>query len=156
MMVVSHMRMHMHTLTLEPPHTPLSLRLQVLETEERFPSVRCQVTCTVRHPTGKFTYEASDVWFESHHIDHFITELDHLTRGTGAEARLHDLSEAFVLTLARRDPRRTTLALSIFEPSPEGAEARMSLTTNVDHDVPAVLLHALRSQRLSGGAGDLG
>ena len=131
------------TIKIESALAPLSLLLHPQEFETRLPSFRCQASCTVSHPTGSFSYEASDVWFSTDDFDRFISELDGITRGTLEQARLHDLSDYVVLTVTQSG-RKTSVSLSAFEPSPGCAEARLTFTAEVDAGFPAAVLASLR------------
>ena len=131
------------TIKIESALASLSLLLHLQEFETRLPSFRCQVSCTVSHPTGSFSYEASDVWFSTDDFDRFISELDGITRGALEQARLHDLSD-YVVFIVKQSALKTSVSLSAFETSPGRAEARLSFTADVDAGFPAALLASLR------------
>ena len=131
------------TIKIESALAPLSLLLHPQEFETRYPSFRCQVSCIVSHPTGRFIYKASDIWFSTNDFDRFIFELDGITRGTLEQARLHDLSD-YVIFIITQCGRKTSVSWSASEPSPDSAEARLSFTGNVDAGFPAAVLASLR------------
>jgi hypothetical protein len=130
-------------ITIRSALTPVSVVLQPLEFETRHPSFRCQANFAVEHPTGRLTYEASNVWFGTEDFDQFLSELSGITRGTHEQARLRDLSNYVVLTVTQRG-RKTSLSLSVFESLPKRGEARLSFTGDVDADYPATILAQLR------------
>lgn len=130
-------------ITIHSVLAPVSVVLQPMEFEVRHPSFRCHATCAIEHPTGRFTYEASDVWFSTEVFDRFLLELSGMTRGTHEQARLHDFSDSVVLTVTQQG-RRTAVLLSVFEPAPNGAETGLNFTSDVDAGFPAAILAQLR------------
>lgn len=131
------------TIEIESALAPLSLLLHPQEFETRLSSFRCQVSCTVNHPTGSFSYNASDVWFSTDDFDRFISELDGITLGALEQARLRDLS-GYIIFIVSRSALKTSVSLSAIEPFPGPAEARLSFAADVDAGLPAALLASLR------------
>ena len=128
---------------IQSPLAPFSLVLQPQEFEQRLPSFRCQVACEIQHPTGRFCYEASNIWFGTASFDRFLSDLGSMTRGAQAGARLADLSDDFVFSLAGRDGK-TSASLTVFRPFPVKAEARLAFSAIVDAGLPAAILAQLR------------
>lgn len=137
--------MELEIIKIGSPFAPLSLVLHPQEFEARSPSFRCQVICTIPHPTGRFSYEATDVWFSATDFDSFISELEGIARGTLELAQLNDMSDFLSFRVALIE-QKTSVTLNVFEPSPNGAEARLSLKADVDADFPAKVLASLRER----------
>ena len=131
------------TITIHSVLAPVSVVLQPLEYEANYPSFRCRATCVIEHPTGRLTYEASDVWFSTEQFDCFLLELSGITRGSHEQARLHDLSDCVVLTFIQNG-RKTGVSLDIVERSPDSAEARLSFASDVGAEFPAAILNQLK------------
>ncbi len=131
-------------LKLESHLSPISLDLQPHKFESHYPSFCCQMICTIVHPTGKFIYEASDIWFGTDDFDRFRTELSDITRGKKPQARLHDLSDYVVMTVTESD-RKTTISVDIFEPDPHTAETKLSFKADADLGLAASLLDSIRT-----------
>ncbi len=130
------------TITVCGADAPVSLVLEVLEVEDTYPSFRCSVSAIVHHPSGRFTYDASDIWFATEDYDRFLAQVTAMTQGTGHRARLRDMSDYVALEIVR-DERTTTLALKVLEPFPNQDRAVLTFEGTVDADYPARVLARL-------------
>lgn len=128
---------------IQSPMAPFSLTLQPMEFQSRDSSLRCQVAVVVTHPSGRFSYEASDVWLLTEQIDRFISELSDMTQGSRDRAKLRDMSQFLVLAVTQ-EACKASLSLRVFEPWPTGAEAKLDYATDVDPGFPAAILTQLR------------
>lgn len=66
-----------------------------------------------------------------------------MTQGLRNQAKLRDMSQFVVLTVTQ-EVCEATVALSIFEPWPTGAEGKLSYYAKVEAGFPAAVLAQLR------------
>jgi len=94
---------------------------------------RFDVDCQLRHPTGSFTYSASNLCFELQSFARFSEELQGLQQGLKHEAALKNAGDMMILQLAG-DSRMLLATLNIREylaPS----MATLNATFAVDYDL---------------------
>lgn len=75
--------------------SPISIEMDVVETEDYLPSIKMCVKVQVNHPTGVFIYQADDIWFECLQWDTFVLNLKQIF--VKNKATLIDMSEGFEL-----------------------------------------------------------
>src|SRR2546422_8050989 len=121
---------------------PLSLVLNPEEYETRYSSFRCVVVCSIKHATGRFSFSAADVCFGTEQFDRFMSELAGMVNGTHPQARLADLSDHVVLTIAQQGTKTAT-SLRVFVPGPDGEETRLGFSVEGEGAVPSTILSQL-------------
>jgi hypothetical protein len=78
---------------------PIYIVMDVLETEDRLPSMKMDLKCKVRHPTGDLSYHANDIWFSCGEWDAFEMAFGKIINRNKGEAILQDLSELFIFKI---------------------------------------------------------
>jgi hypothetical protein len=112
------------TLRIEMPS--LNISMQPIEFDrDIMPAVKLQVACTVRHPTGDFTYQADDVWIDYEALDNFIGNLGSLRNRQDQVAALTCIDKAFKLELSRQKAT-LIIRLSIAEKQPGQKETLLT------------------------------
>ena len=71
---------------------PVSLKMEIVEIDNRLPSFKMEVELNVHHPTGKISYYADDIWFDCLAWDDFISNLQINKRTT---VKLENMSNNF-------------------------------------------------------------
>ncbi|AFZ23903.1 hypothetical protein Cylst_1625 [Cylindrospermum stagnale PCC 7417] len=79
---------------------PISITMEVVEVDDYLPSLRMLVKCHIEHPTGFFTYQATDIWFDCSQWDEFVRILSQLEAKIEVEAILVDMSECLELKIS--------------------------------------------------------
>ncbi len=80
---------------------PLDLRMSLLESEDRLPSIKMLIEVNIVHPTGTASYTAEDIWFDCTQWDKFVNELSKLYTGIDEMALLKSLSEYFEIRVSK-------------------------------------------------------
>ncbi len=82
---------------------PFWLGIKIKETEDKLPSIGCEVELKLELPRGEFTYSATDIWFECAILDDFLEQLKKLKNGQSAKAEFFDMDKELLLTLTNRE-----------------------------------------------------
>jgi hypothetical protein len=90
-----------------------------VEFNSYLPSFRAEVSCLISHPTGAFSYNASDIWFEKELVDHFFLSLKAMIDGNCESAKLECMSMYFVFEIKKVELVKLKCNISIkeFQPS---------------------------------------
>src|SRR6202000_2279313 len=76
---------------------PVEIKMQLIETDDRLPSMKFKVDVFIKHPTGIASYTASDIWIDCAQWDKFVTDLSKLHISSHETALLKSLSEYFCI-----------------------------------------------------------
>ena len=82
---------------------PFWLGINIKETEEKLPSLGCEVELKLELPRGNFTYSATDMWFECAILDEFLVQLKKIKNGQAAKAEFYDMDRELMLTLTNQE-----------------------------------------------------
>lgn len=82
-------------------YSPIELKLIVLESEDRLPSIKLLVEATITHPTGTSGYNANDIWIDCSQWDKFTIQLSKLDRSSDEKASLISMSEYFQISIGK-------------------------------------------------------
>ena len=78
---------------------PLSIDMEMVDTDTRLPSIKMAVKMEVVHPTGTIIYSANDIWFECSVWDEFVSNILNVSSGGRRDASLKNMSDFFVLNI---------------------------------------------------------
>ncbi len=78
---------------------PFWFGINIIESEEKLPSIGCNVDLRLELPRGKFSYSATGIWFECSVYDEFIDQLKGLLKGTASKAELYDIDREIVYAI---------------------------------------------------------
>src|SRR5271169_1910863 len=112
----------------------LSIRLSNVEVYEVASSdYRFEFACRIHHPTGEFTYTATNLFFAPQVFRDFVQQLDAIRRGKTDHAQFHDYGQMIEFSLSVRD-RKTRASLRIREYQAGAEETLLSAGFPVDYD----------------------
>lgn len=113
--------------------TPVEVTLELLEFEDRLPSIRMAVALRMNHSTGSASYEATDIWFECSKWDEFVSQLSALnTEGNGSTI-LETLRGYFRIEVVGK-AHVHSIAVICREPDIEHGEIDLRYLKNLDSD----------------------
>jgi hypothetical protein len=96
--------------------------------------------CRVRHPTGEFTYKASDIFFAPQVFRNFAEQLDAIREGKTEDAKFHDYGQMTEFSIHVHN-RKTQVSLRIRVYQPGAAQTVLSAGFPVDYDLFVNALH---------------
>ena len=82
---------------------PFWLGIRIKETEDKLPSIGAEVDLKLDLPRGKFTYSATDMWFECAVLDEFLVQLKKLKIGQTSKAEFYDIDRELFLTITNEE-----------------------------------------------------
>lgn len=88
----------------------------------------------IRHPTGYFEYQASDICLEVAGVERFLQSLMAIRAGRSSHAQLTDVGEMFVLGLELKE-RRLHCSIDIRESQPGEELTTLHAGFDVDYDL---------------------
>jgi hypothetical protein len=88
----------------------------------------------IRHPTGYFIYDASDIVFGEDDFERFMQALADIRSGTASYAKLANVGEMFVLSVETRG-RELHCSLNIREFQPGAELTALNAGFKVDYDL---------------------
>jgi len=91
----------------------LQLRLDPVESEDRFPSVAFDIEAKFTMPFQQTTISIKECWFSYANLNRFEEELGNLCRQETGSAVLLDMSGVPIVTLDRYDEKVTTRVQAI-------------------------------------------
>jgi len=80
---------------------PFGFGINIKESDDRLPSIGCEVELKLEMPRGTFTYSAKDIWFECSVIDDFLAQLKKLSLGEATKAEFYDIDREIVLSITK-------------------------------------------------------
>jgi hypothetical protein len=95
---------------------------------------RFNVRIAIRHPTGQFTYDAHDMFFELSSFETFLEQLQGIRSGREAIAKLANPGEMLSLVL-RLDGRKLHSLIKISECQPNDPLTTLNASFDVDYDL---------------------
>jgi hypothetical protein len=119
-----------------------------VEFESHLPSFRAEVSCVISHPTGSFSYNASDVWFDKESYDRFLSSLKAMRDGTGESAKLECCSGYFFFEVKKFELIKMRCNISIKEYQPFNEDTILKASFILDYDFLNVLFRSLIDFRL--------
>lgn len=82
---------------------PFWLGIKINETEDKLPSLGCEVALKLELPRGSFTYSAVSMWFECAILDEFLVQLKRLKKGRVGKAEFCDMGGELLLTITNQE-----------------------------------------------------
>ena len=76
---------------------PFGLGIRIIEIEDKLPSFGTQVDFKLELPRGKFSYSATDMWFECAMFDEFLLQLKKVKAGQASKADFYDMDKELLL-----------------------------------------------------------
>jgi hypothetical protein len=120
---------------------PISIEIETIETDSYLPSFKANIKLEINHPTGYFSYQANDIWFDCVQWDAFLSSLDKLNFLKESEIILSDMSEYFKIRFLLTKSRDIQFRVNIKEPfSGENGEGVFSYQSNIDNEVLNVFI----------------
>lgn len=93
-----------------------------------------RIKCIIRHPTGRFLYEADRICFARSDIERFSTELRNIRNGSSDQARLATPGEMFSFLLHLQN-RQLKATIAVREFQPENELTILTAGFTVDYDL---------------------
>ena len=113
----------------------LSIQLSgVQDYEVASPDHRFDFACRIHHPTGEFTYTATDISFAPQIFRGFAEQLDAIRSGKAEHAQFYDYGHMIEFSLSARD-RKIRASLKIREYQPGAEQTVLSAEFPVDYDL---------------------
>lgn len=128
-----------------------SLSIQLLSVqvyEAASPDYRFDFACRVRHPTGEFTYKATDIFFAPQMFRDFAEQLDAIRNGKTEHAKFQDYGQMIEFSLHVRN-KKTHASLRISEYQPAAEQTLLSVGFPVDYDLFVNALYEKTQQFLT-------
>lgn len=120
---------------------PIKISMEVVEIDNYLPSIKMAVGIELTHPTGTFSYNANDLWFECSSWDNFTLSLKSMTSGSNCIASLKSMSDAFSIVISFKN-RGMIFSLESEEVNIGGGKTILSYQSEIDDD----LLGFIRTQ----------
>ncbi|MDO6434173.1 hypothetical protein Q4E93_26425 [Flavitalea sp. BT771] len=114
-------------------NNPIELKMSVLESEDRLPSIKLLVEIVIKHLTGTSCYNANDIWVDCTHWDKFTNKLNILGDNTQEIALLNSLSEGFQIKIIST-PEGYKFELFCKEPDMGSGLFELRYSKNIDED----------------------
>lgn len=111
---------------------PFGFGINIKESDERLPSIGCEVELNLEMPRGTFTYSAKDIWFECSVIDGFLAQLKKLSLGEAAKAEFYDIDREIVLAITKDQ-----VQLSVHRIHSEIGSGCLEFKRETDNDIVA-------------------
>jgi hypothetical protein len=113
----------------------LSIQLSSVQVNEVVsPDYRFDFACRIHHPTGEFTYTATDIYFAPEMFRDFAEQLEAIRRGKAEHAQFHDYGQMIEFSLSVRE-RRIRASLKIREYQAGAEQTLLSAGFPVDYDL---------------------
>jgi hypothetical protein len=113
----------------------LSIQLSgVQDYEVASPDHRFNFACRIHHPTGEFTYTATDIFFAPQVFRDFVEQLDAIRKGKAELAQFYDYGHMIEFALTVRD-RKAQASLRIREYQAGAELTVLSAGFPVDYDL---------------------
>lgn len=109
---------------------PFGFGIKINESEERLPSVGCEVKLKLEMPRGVFSYSAKDIWFECTVLDEFLGQLKKLKAGEVSKAELYDMDREIVLSFTKDE-----VELSVHRVHSEIGSGYLEFKREIDRDM---------------------
>jgi len=90
--------------------------------------------CRIHHPTGEFTYTATDIFCAPQVFRDFAEQLDAIRKGKAEHAQFHDYGQMIEFSLSIRD-RKIQASLRIREHQAGAEQTLLSAGFPVDYDL---------------------
>lgn len=124
---------------------PISIEIDTIETDSYLPSFKVNVKLEIKHPTGYFSYQANDIWFECSEWDKFIVGINTLNSKNSITLKLSDVSEYFNVTFIRDNSGETLFKVSINEPfSGVNGEGFISYQSKIDRNTIDIISNSFQ------------
>jgi hypothetical protein len=109
---------------------PFWFGIKINESEDRLPSLGCEVELKLEMPRGIFSYSAKDIWFECSVLDEFLVQLKRLNVGEAAKAEFYDMDREIMLSFTQEE-----IQLSVLRIHSEIGSGYMEFKRDFEHDI---------------------
>jgi hypothetical protein len=110
-----------------------AITIYPVEFDLHLPSFRSEVSCFISHPTGNFTYNASDIWFDKDIYNNFLSSLRSMINGNGSSARLECCSMYFIFEVSKIELTKLKCQISICEYQPNNENTSLKAAFILDN-----------------------
>lgn len=111
---------------------PFGFGINIKESDDRLPSIGCEVELKLEVPRGTFSYTAKDIWFECSVIDDFLAQLKKLNLGEATKAEFYDIDREIVLSITKDQ-----VQLSVHRIHSEIGSGYLDFKCEADNDIIA-------------------
>ena len=119
---------------------PFGFGINIKESDDRLPSIGCEVELKLEMPRGTFIYSAKDIWFECPVIDDFSAQLKKLSLGDATKAEFYDIDREIVLSITKDQ-----IELSVHRIHSEIGSGYLELKRETDNDIVAQYIEHLEN-----------
>ena len=119
---------------------PFGFGINIKESDDRLPSIGCEVELKLEMPGGTFTYSAKDIWFECSVIDDFLAQLKKLSLGEATKAEFYDIDREIVLSITK-----DKIELSVHRIHSEIGSGYLEFKRETDNDIVAQYIEHLEN-----------
>jgi hypothetical protein len=119
---------------------PFGFGINIKESDDRLPSIGCEVELKLEMPRGTFTYSAKDIWFECTVIDDFLAQLKKLSLGEAIRAEFYDIDREIVLSITKDQ-----IELSVHRIHSEIGSGYLEFKRENDNDIVAQYIEHLEN-----------
>lgn len=123
---------------------PINIAFEILEIEDRFPSIKMAVSLNILHSTGHISYKAGNVWFECSRWDEFALSLNKVDIEKSSKVLLESMSENFLLRISTEN-NKVAFGVKIIEANSNGGLSEINFSSSIDDDVLGSLKEAFSS-----------
>lgn len=109
---------------------PFWFGIKINESEDRLPSIGCEVELKLKMPRGVFSYSVKDIWFECSVLDDFLVQLKGLAAGEVVKAEFYDMDREIVLSFTKEE-----IELSVHRIHGEIGSGYMEFKRDFDRDM---------------------
>ncbi|QPL44295.1 hypothetical protein IT970_07770 [Pseudoalteromonas sp. A41-2] len=109
---------------------PFWFGIKINESEDRLPSIGCEVELKLEMPRGIFSYSAKDIWFECSVFDEFLVQLERLKTGDAGKAEFYDMDREIVLSFTKEE-----IQLSVHRIHSEIGSGYMEFKSDFDREL---------------------
>ena len=117
---------------------PFWYGIKINESEDRLPSIGCDVELKLEMPRGVFSYSAKDIWFECAVLDEFLVQLKGLKAGELSKAEFYDMDREIVLSFTKDE-----IELSVHRIHSEIGSGYMEFKRDLDRDIVILYIEHL-------------
>ncbi|MFT5716754.1 MAG: hypothetical protein ACI9T7_000932 [Oleiphilaceae bacterium] len=109
---------------------PFWFGIKINKSEDRLPSISCEVELKLELPRGVFSYSAKDIWFECSVLDEFLVQPKGLEAGEIGNVEFYDTDREIVLSFTKEE-----IELSVHRIHSEIGSGYMEFKRDFDRDV---------------------
>ena len=119
---------------------PFGFGINITESDDRLPSIGCEVKLKLEMSRGTFIYSAKDIWFECSVIDDFAAQLKKLSLGDATKAEFYNIDREIVLSITKDQ-----IELSVHRIHSEIGSGYLELKRETDNDIVAQYIEHLEN-----------